>query len=61
MALRLKVVLRIDTDNKAEAALVFTGDQADLAAAAVAAWLSEDILELLDVRSRPDVQRPDLN
>lgn len=61
MALRLKVVLRTRDENEAEAAIVFTGDDADLAAAAVAAWLSEDIVDLLDLRADGRLQRPDLN
>ena len=61
MSLRLKVVLRTKDENEAEAALVFIGDDADLAAAAVAAWLSEDIIDLLDLRADGRLQRPDLN
>lgn len=61
MALRLKVIYRPKSETEAEAVILFTGDHAELAAAAVAAWLSEDIVDLLDVRSQSGAQRPDLN
>lgn len=61
VALRLQVVLRSKNEHEAEAVILFTGDDADLAAAAVAAWLSEDLLDLIDVKLGPDDQRPNLN
>ena len=60
MSLRLRILLQRPTTGEARVVLQFDGDRADLAALALAEWLSEEVPELL---TEADVHfdKPSLN